>query len=116
MDRAIAVCIPADDRAFGERVRLIVSQDRWDFGEAEGVALLEAILRRTYPSATVRAWRVPAGGGRNRTVRVDVYRDGYTSMIARGAASGRATEAVGAYQTALYVDAVSGRRAKDVRD
>ena len=109
MDRAIAVCVPADDPVFGERVRLIVSQDRWDLGEAEGAALLEALLRRTYPSATVRAWRVPSGDGRNRTVRVDVYRDGYTSMIARGAASGRASGAVGAYQTPLYLEATRER-------
>lgn len=77
MTSVVAVCLPASDVGFGERVRHVVSRERdqWDLDSPAGIALLQAILRETYPSATVLSHGVSAGG-RRRTVVLDVYRDG----------------------------------------
>ena len=77
MTSVLAVCLPAFDVGFGERVRHVVSRerDRWDLDSPEGLALLQAVLRENYPSATVLSHGVSAGG-RRRTVVLDVYRDG----------------------------------------
>lgn len=75
MSRVIAVCIPASDVVFDERVRHVVSQDRWNLDTSEGIALMQAVLRGTYPMATVLGHGVSAGGQR-RTVVLDIYRDG----------------------------------------
>lgn len=104
MDRALAVCYPASDSRFGERVRLVVAQDRWDLCSAEGMSLLEVLLRHTYPDATVRASGATLGGGRHRTIRVDVYRDGYPSVSARATTAARDGEPELAYQAALYLE------------
>lgn len=82
MSRVLAVCLPASDVEFGERVRQVVSQDRWDLDSPEGLALMQAVLRGTYPTATVRSHGV-SSGGRRRTVVIDVYRDGPPEAAAR---------------------------------
>ncbi len=81
MTRVLAVCLPASDAGFGERVRHVVAQDRWDLDSPEGLALMQAVLRGTYPMATVLSHGV-ASGGRQRTVAVDVYRDGHPGAAA----------------------------------
>jgi hypothetical protein len=75
VNRALAVSYPASDAQFGEHVRAIVQDDDWDLDSAEGVALLEAVLRATYPMATVVADRTTSAGWAPRVV-LDVYRDG----------------------------------------
>lgn len=76
MNRVMAVCLPATDHGFRERVRRLVDQDRWDLDSAEGLALMQAVLRGSYPLATVLSHGV-AAGSRRRTVALDVYRDGH---------------------------------------
>ena len=75
MSRILATCLPASDVAFGERVRQVVSRDGWDLDSPEGLALVEEVLRGSYPRATVRSHGVWAGT-RRRTIVVEVYRDG----------------------------------------
>lgn len=75
MSAVLAVCTPSSDAVFGERVRHVVSQDRWDLDSPEGVALFEALLRQTYPMVTVLPHGVSAGSVR-RTIALDVHRDG----------------------------------------
>ena len=75
LSRVLAACIPPSDAGFRERVRHVVSQDRWNLDSLEGIALMQAVLRGTYPMATVLGHGVSAGGVR-RTVVLDVFRDG----------------------------------------
>lgn len=69
------MCVPASDVGFAERVRHVVAQDRWDVDSPEGIALVEAVLRQSYPLATVHGHGVSAAH-RRRTVVLDVFRDG----------------------------------------
>lgn len=75
MSRVLATCLPASDVGFGERVRQVVSRDSWDLDSPEGLALMQAVLRGSYPRATLRTHGVWAGT-RRRTIVVEVYRDG----------------------------------------
>lgn len=103
--RVHAACQPATDVGFSERVRRVVSQDRWDLNSVEGVALMQAVLRETFPMATVLSHGVSAGSVR-RTVALDVYRDGVPGVMDRTV---RWTQAVydlsgaGAYRAAAQV-------------
>ena len=81
MSRVLAICLPASDVGFGERVKRVVAQDRWDLDSPEGLALMQAVLRGSYPKATVLSHGVAAGGQR-RTVVLDVYRDGHPEAAA----------------------------------
>ena len=81
MSRVLAVCQPISDAAFGERVRHVVAQDRWDLDSPEGIALMQAILRQSYPMATVVGHDGVWSGGRRRTVVIDVWRDGLTTDV-----------------------------------
>ena len=76
MSRVIAVCLPASDAAFGERVRRVVAQDRGDLGSPHGSGQLQATLRESYPLATVVSQGGVWAGGLRRTVVLDVHRDG----------------------------------------
>ncbi len=75
MSRVIAVCMPASDAGFGECVRGVVAQDRWDLNSQDGLASMQAVIRGTYPMAAILSHGVAAGGS-HRTVVLDVYRDG----------------------------------------
>lgn len=76
MTRILPVCLPASDVGFAERVRRVLSQDRWDLDSAEAIALMQAVLRQSYPMATVLSHDGVWAGGQRRTVVLDVYRDG----------------------------------------
>ena len=105
MSRVLAVALPASDAAFSERVRHVVSQDRWDLDSPEGTALVQAVLRQSYPTATVVPHGVSAGA-RHRTVALDVYRDGppgAASRVARWATAVYDRSAVPAYRIAAAV-------------
>jgi hypothetical protein len=75
VNRALAVSYPASDGEFGERVRAIVQDEDWNVDSMEGVALMEAVLRASYPMATIVADRTTGAGWAPRVV-LDVYRDG----------------------------------------
>ena len=51
--RVLAACNPKSDAGFAERVRRVVAQDQWDLGSPEGIALVQAVLRQSYPMAAV---------------------------------------------------------------
>ncbi len=76
MTRVVAACLPSSDAGFGERVRHVIDQGRWDLGSPEGIRLVQAVLRRSYPMATVVGHGGVWSGGVRRTVLLDVYRDG----------------------------------------
>lgn len=75
MSRVITACLPASDIGFRERIRDVLSEDRWDLNSPEGLALMQTVLRGTYPMATVLSHGV-AAGGRSRTTVLEIYRDG----------------------------------------
>lgn len=81
MSRVVTVCLPTSDHGFGERVRHVVDQDRWDLDSPEGLALMQSVLRGTYPMATVLSHGV-ASGGRAHTTVLEVYRDGLPGAAA----------------------------------
>lgn len=76
MSRVLAVCTPDSDLSFGEHVRGVVAEDRFDLRSPEGVALIEALLRKSYPMATVLPKDIGAAGGWHATLVVEVDRDG----------------------------------------
>ena len=79
MSRVLAVCRPASDAGFGERVRSVVAQDRWDLASPEGVASIESVLRQTYPMTTVAGQHGVWSGGLRQTIVLEVDRDGSAS-------------------------------------
>lgn len=81
MNRVLAVCTPDTDQTFGEHVRGVVADDRFDLRSPEGVALIEALLRKSYPMATVLPKDIGVAGGWHATLVVEVDRDG----LGRGA-------------------------------
>ena len=81
MTSVLTVCRPASDVSFEARVRHVVDAERWDLDSPEGAALLQAVLRHTYPSATVRDNRGIIAGGARRAVVLDVDRDGDPSAV-----------------------------------
>jgi hypothetical protein len=83
VDRVLAVCFPASDIGFGERVRNVVAQKPWDLRSPEGQALLQTILRESYPYATVAPAATTLDGGWHPPVLVHVYRDGDTGPTRR---------------------------------
>jgi hypothetical protein len=76
--RVLAVCFPATDLTFGERVRRAVDRGPWDLASPEGIALMQALLRESYPMATVLLRGAQLGGGWRPTLVLDVHRDGST--------------------------------------
>jgi hypothetical protein len=76
VNTVLAVCFPATDIGFGERVRSAIAADHWDLTSPEGLALMESVLRQRYPLATVRRESRTLEGRRAPTIVVDVYRDG----------------------------------------
>jgi len=73
-----ATTFPASDASFAAYVRQVLGARRWDLQSPEGRALLQALLRHSYPVATViaREQLVPDGRLALATV-VAVYRDGF---------------------------------------
>jgi hypothetical protein len=71
-----AICVPASDVTFGDRVRGLIRNEHWDLQSPEGIGLMQALLRGSYPNATVlpRAMghpEVPAA-----PLMLEVVRDG----------------------------------------
>ncbi|HUS20439.1 MAG TPA: hypothetical protein VMZ66_00325 [Aeromicrobium sp.] len=91
MSRVLAACLPASDAEFGERVRRVIAQDRWDLDSPEGAGLMQAFLRQSYPMAAVVGHGGVRAGGIRRTVVLDVHRDGTPEAATRAV---RWTEAV----------------------
>lgn len=87
----MAACLPSSDIAFGDRVRRIVERDQWDLDGPVGVSMLQALLRQSYPMATVTPYDGVRTGGTRRTVILHVDRDG---SQANGMTAARWTEAV----------------------
>ncbi len=119
MSRVVAVCQPTSDAGFGERVRHVVAQDRWDLDSPEGIALMQAILRETYPMATVVGHDGVWSGGQRRTVIVDVWRDGLTTdvdSVTRWANAVYDQGAGAAYRAALRIVGDTGTAAAILED
>ena len=76
MSHVLTRCHPETDAAFAERVRQLLARDTWDLDAPEGVALMQAVLRATYPLATVVEHDGFWAGGQRHTIVVDVDRDG----------------------------------------
>jgi len=76
VSRVLAVCHPASDAGFGERIRQVIAQDRGDLGSPGSIALIQAVLRERYATATIVSHDGVWSGGVRRTVVLDVYRDG----------------------------------------
>lgn len=76
LSRILAVCRPQTDLGFAERVRHVVAEDRWNPDAPEALAVVQAVLRQSYPLATVVGHDGVSAGGIRRTVVLDVYRDG----------------------------------------
>lgn len=76
MSHVLARCRPETDAGFQERVRTLTTRETWDLASAEGVALMQAVLRATYPLATVAEYDGVWSGGQRRTTVVEVDRDG----------------------------------------
>lgn len=89
MTRVLPVCFPATDLQFGERVRRVVDRGLWDLASPEGIALMQALLRESYPMATVLPRDAQLGGGWLLTLVLDVHRDGPTVSGASGSAGRR---------------------------
>ena len=80
MRRELLLCIPASDGTFRERVSRLVGTHPWDLRSPEGIALVQDVLRETYPSATVTA---PGAFGDGNEDIVTVHRDGGDSASSR---------------------------------
>jgi hypothetical protein len=78
MTRVLAVCFPPTDVSFGERVRHVVERGRWDLASPEGIALMQALLRESYPMTIVLSRDVRLEGGWRSTLVLEVHRDGPT--------------------------------------
>jgi hypothetical protein len=76
MKAVVPVCFPAADVQFGQRVRTFVYGHRWHLDSPEGVALLQALLRESYPMATVIPGRRRLSADPEAVPILDVYRDG----------------------------------------
>jgi hypothetical protein len=75
MNSLVPVCFPSSDVRFGEQVRSFVHRERWHLDGAEGVALLQALLRTSYPMASVSSHeQVLSRDGHTVTV-TEAYRD-----------------------------------------
>lgn len=75
MNSVVPVCFPTSDTRFGEHVRSFVHRERWHLDSAEGVALLQALLRTSYPMVSVSSHeQVLSRDGHTVTV-IDVFRD-----------------------------------------
>jgi hypothetical protein len=81
MDTVVPVCFPSSDLGFGERVRAFVHSERWHLASAEGTALLQALLRESYPLASVVPHeRLLVDDGHLVQV-LDVFRDGVDPTV-----------------------------------
>jgi hypothetical protein len=87
VNTVLAVCFPATDISFGERVRAAIGTDHWDLTSLEGLALMQSVLRQSYPLATVRRESRTLDGRRAPTLVVDVYRDGLAELSDRSGAA-----------------------------
>jgi len=76
LTHVLAACNPKSDAGFAERVRRVVAQDQWDLGSPEGIALVQAVLRQSYPMAAVLSRGGVWSGGVRRALVLDVFRDG----------------------------------------
>ncbi len=104
--RVLAVCLPTSDASFGERVRRLVAQDRWDVQSRDGVAELQSVLRQSYPMATVVSRDGVSAGGVLRTVVLNVFRDGLpgaSELRVRWAAAVYDLSGAVAYRTAARI-------------
>ena len=81
VSRVLPICFPASDVIFGERVRRVIAHNRWDLQSPEGIALMQAVLRRSYPMATVLREVQTLDGGWQPTRIVAVHRDGRRGSI-----------------------------------
>ena len=76
MSRVLPICFPASDVIFGERVRRVIARSRWDLQSPEGIALMQAVLRKNYPLATVLPEIRTLDGAWQPIRVVAVHRDG----------------------------------------
>jgi len=74
--RVLAVCIPATDDSFGERVRSVVARHTVDLESPEGVALMQALLRERFPFATVWPHIDAEAASEHPTIQLHFFRDG----------------------------------------
>ena len=72
---------PAADVTFRATAQTVMDDRDWDFESDEGVALLQAFLQTSYPTAAVVVDRSSESGWDARTF-VDVYRDGLAAVSA----------------------------------
>ncbi len=76
MNGVLAVCCPPTDVTFGQWVRSVIADDTWDLRSREGIALMQAVLRQTYPASTVKHAARTLDGGARPILVLDVCREG----------------------------------------
>ena len=76
MSHVQAVCMPATDQGFAERVQRVVAANRWNPDGPKALAALETSIRRTDPMAGVVIHDGMSVGGIRRTVVLHAFRDG----------------------------------------
>jgi hypothetical protein len=80
MTRLVATTYPLSDVPFARRVRETLAEHAWDLESEEGVALLEALLRVSYPVATIVSTSAVAPyGGIVVAQLLEIHRDGDSS-------------------------------------
>ncbi len=81
MNDIVALCFPTSDADFRARVRAFLDAGSWELDSPEGVALLQALLRESFPVAAVvhRPHEVMPGVRIPRVV--EVYRDGLVRTV-----------------------------------
>ncbi len=106
MDRVVAICTPPTDIGFGEHVRAIIAGGRFDLDGPEGVALMQALLRESFPRAIVQPGLVRSSAGAAAPHTLHVHRDGSTAVPGSAVTQvGTAYDRFGpeAYRTAVQV-------------
>jgi hypothetical protein len=80
VSRILAASFPSSDAGFRERVERVVAQDPGTLNDVDEAARIEAVLRATYPRATVVTHGV-SSGHLHRTIALDVHRDALTAPL-----------------------------------
>lgn len=75
-----AICVPASDVTFGDRVRGLIRNEHWDLQSPEGIGLMQTLLRGSYPNATVLPREMERSETLAAPIMLEVLRDGGRTM------------------------------------
>lgn len=71
-----AICVPASDVTFGDRVRGLIRNEHWDLESPEGIGLMQTLLRGSYPNAIVQPHAMERSETLAAPIMLEVLRDG----------------------------------------